>query len=114
MWSESGIEGRMIGGRRLEGLWVVLGAVEIVPAVEDVVGFGAGLVGAGRGFEAGIQWTEVAVAIELESPLAGLMEVVRCEIVEALVPKAAFATSVVVVILVPVEIYTRTDRTQHP
>lgn len=62
--SESGVVGRLIVAQRREELLEGLGAVEIVQAVEDVVGFEAGRSVAEWGFGLGMKRTGVVVAIE--------------------------------------------------
>lgn len=62
--SESELVGRLIVAQRREELLGGLGVVEVVQAVEDVVGFEAGRSAAEWGFGHGIEQTGVVVAIE--------------------------------------------------
>lgn len=62
--SESEVVGRLIVAQRREELLGGLGVVEVVQAVEDVVGFEAGRSAAEWGFGHGIKQTGVVVAIE--------------------------------------------------
>lgn len=108
MQRESEIEGRMIEETRLVGLLVVLDAAEIAQVVGVAVGFEVGRVGVEHGLGTGIKRTGVVVAIELESPSAGPMEVVHCETV------VASALSVAVPVLMAAARYRHTDRTLSP
>ena len=114
MQSERVIQGKMIEGRLPVVLSVVLDVVETEQAVGVVVDFGAGRVGVEPEIGTVGGLVAVAVAIELESPLAVPMEIIHCEIVVALTVEAASAPLVAVLVSMPAEKYRRTDRTQCP
>lgn len=114
MQSEIGIEGRMIEERRPVGLSVVLDVVEIVRVVGVVAGSEVGQVGVGPGSGIVRGLIVAVVAIGLENPWVGPMEVVHFQIVVALtvgVPAARFVAGPV---STPAAKYTRMDRTQCP
>ena len=104
----------MLEGRRLEGLLVVLGVVEIAQAVEAVVGLEADLAEVEPGPGVVRALIAVVAAIEVKSLWVGLMEVVHCEIVVALTVEVAAARLVAVPISMLAAKYRHMDRIQCP